>query len=121
MNIKRINLIYLFSYLVLSGLGFLIIPGLTLKLLFSNGDYGDVMPRLAGLFMLLLGGMVFQFIRLKDYRYFAFTVSGRTLALAVAIGLYFYSKDPFFITLSVIVLIGLVPSYYAILAGPKDE
>src|SRR5207247_735630 len=50
----RLSLFYLIGYLVPSGLAFLLAPQLTLKLLFSNGSYGDVMPRLVGVFILTL-------------------------------------------------------------------
>ena len=33
---------------ILGGLGLLVVPELTLRLLLSNGSYGDVMPRLVG-------------------------------------------------------------------------
>jgi hypothetical protein len=55
MNKTRFSLFYLGSYLVLIGLGLLFAPHGTLKILQSNGSYGDVFPRVAG--MLLLGAI----------------------------------------------------------------
>ena len=52
---KRISLAYVASYLFIGGVGFLFAPAVTLGLFFSNGDYGDVMPRLVGIFMLVTG------------------------------------------------------------------
>ena len=49
---QRVTLIYLTSYLFLGGLGLLVFPDLALRLLLSNGSYGDVMPRVVGMFML---------------------------------------------------------------------
>ena len=43
---------------------------LTLRLLLSNGSYGDVMPRVVGVFMLALGGVILQFVLTHDYRYY---------------------------------------------------
>jgi hypothetical protein len=51
---KRISLTYVASYLLMGGAGFAFAPALTLRLFFSNGEYGDVMPRVVGMFMLAL-------------------------------------------------------------------
>ena len=51
-RLQRLTFIYLASYLLVGGLGLLVVPELTLRLLLSNGSYGDVMPRLVGVFML---------------------------------------------------------------------
>ena len=48
---QRVTLIYLTTYLFLGGLGLLVFPDLALRLLLSNGSYGDVMPRVVGMFM----------------------------------------------------------------------
>jgi hypothetical protein len=39
------------SYLFIIGIGLLLAPRETLKILQSNGDYGDVFPRVAGMLM----------------------------------------------------------------------
>lgn len=114
MKLKKLLLTYLASYLSLGGLGLLAAPELALKLLLSNGRYGDVMPRLAGMFMLLLGGMIWQFVRREDFSYFAYSLLARTFAVVAVVGMYFYSRDLLFITFTVIVLIGLLPSYYSL-------
>jgi uncharacterized protein YjeT (DUF2065 family) len=51
---QRLTFVYLGSYLVVGGLGFLLAPAWTLRLLFAQGSYGDVMPRLVGVFMTAL-------------------------------------------------------------------
>ena len=51
----RLSLFYLASYLIPSGIAFLAAPQFTLKLLFSNGDYGDALPRLLGAVLIVLG------------------------------------------------------------------
>ena len=48
MKRTRLSLYYLIGYLVPGGLALLAFPRLTLKLFFSNTDYGDVLPRLVG-------------------------------------------------------------------------
>jgi uncharacterized protein YjeT (DUF2065 family) len=56
--LQQLTFIYLASYLLVGGLGLLVVPELALRLLMSNGSYGDVMPRLVGVFMLALGGVI---------------------------------------------------------------
>ena len=55
MNKTRLSLFYLGSYLTLGGVGLLLVPHWTLKVLQSNRDYGDIFPRLAGMLMSGLG------------------------------------------------------------------
>jgi uncharacterized protein YjeT (DUF2065 family) len=85
---------------------------MTLRLLQSNGSYGDVMPRLTGMFVLALGGVIVQFVRAHDYRYYLYTVFARSFIVLVQTVLYFKSHDPLFLVLDGIVLIGLLPSIY---------
>jgi uncharacterized protein YjeT (DUF2065 family) len=61
---SQISLYYLAGYLVPGGLALVMAPELALRLLLSNGDYGEIMPRLAGFLMLAIGTLVVQFIRL---------------------------------------------------------
>ena len=109
---QRLTLIYVVSYLVSGGLGLLVAPDLALRLLLSNGAYGDVMPRVVGMFMLALGGLVFQFVRARDYRYYRYAVFARSFIVVVLTALYFKTRDPLFLTLDAIVLAGLLPSIY---------
>ncbi len=46
----------------------------------QNGAYGDIMPRVVGLFMLVLGGVIVQFVRARDYRYYLYTIVARSIA-----------------------------------------
>jgi hypothetical protein len=43
------------------------VPRETLKILQSNGDYGDVFPRVAGMLMSGLGLSIFGMIRARSY------------------------------------------------------
>ena len=63
MHKTRLSLLYLGSYLVLIGLGLLFAPEGTLRLLQSNGEYGDVFPRVAGMLMSGLGLAVIGIVR----------------------------------------------------------
>src|SRR5262245_24881226 len=109
---QRLTLSYLAAYLLLGGLGLLLAPAVALRLLLSSGAYGDVMPRVVGLFMVVLGGVVFEFVRARDYRYYLYTIVARSFIVLVLTALYFYARDPLFLVLDAIVLIGLLPSIY---------
>jgi len=111
---QRVTLIYLTSYLFLGGLGLLVFPDLALRLLLSNGSYGDVMPRVVGMFMLVLSGFIFQFVYRRDYRYYASAVFARFFIVLVLTALYFTTSDPLFLVLDAIVLVGLLPSIYVL-------
>jgi hypothetical protein len=92
--------------------GFSSLPEFTLRLLLADGIYGDVMPRLVGVFMAALGGAVVQFLREGDYRYYTYTVLARALIVAGLTAFYVKTRDTLFVSLNVIVLVGLVPSLY---------
>jgi bacteriorhodopsin len=109
---QSLTLIYLAAYLLIGGCGFLVAPALALRLLLSNGAYGDIMPRVVGLFMFVLGGVIVQFVRARDYRYYLYTIGARSFIVVVMTALYFKARDPLFLVLDAIVLIGLLPSIY---------
>jgi uncharacterized protein YjeT (DUF2065 family) len=117
-SLQRLTFIYLASYLIVGGLGLLLAPELTLRLLLSNGSYGDVMPRVAGMFMVALGGVIVQFVRARDYRYYLYAITARIFIVVALTALYFKTRDPLFLVLDAIVLVGLLPSIYvAVLIG----
>src|SRR5262245_369306 len=106
----------------MGGLGLLVVPELTLPLLLSSGRYGDVMPRLFVTFMVSLGGFILQFVWARDYRYYRYTIVARTFIVVALTALYFKARDPLFLVLEVIVLVGLIPSIYValVLARPAQ-
>jgi len=109
---KCVTLIYLATYLGVGGLGLLLAPRVALLLLLSTGDYGDVMPRVVGMFMLVLSALVATFIRRRDYSYYLTTIVARVFIVATLAVLYFRSADPLFLVLEGIVLVGLAPAIY---------
>src|SRR5262245_2236228 len=113
---QRLTFIYLATYLLVGGFGFLLMPDLTLRLLLSNGNYGDVMPRLVGVFMVALGGVIVQFLRARDYRYYRYTVVARSFIVISLSVVYSRARDPLLIVLDAIVLVGLLPSIYVVAA-----
>jgi hypothetical protein len=108
MNKTRLSLLYLGSYLMLIGLGLLIAPDRTLKLLLSNGDYGNVFPRVAGMLMSGLGISVFGIVRAGVPQLYPATLLVRGYFLACLAAFYWMAGDPLFLVLLLIVGIGFV-------------
>jgi hypothetical protein len=69
------------------------------------------MPRVVGMFMISLSGLIAAMLYFKDYKYYGFSIVVRTFIVLFLFLLFFMNKDPFFIIISIIVLIGLIPSY----------
>ena len=59
MKRTHLSLYYLVTYLIFAGLALIAAPLFALKLLLSNGNYGDVLPRLLGVILLALGIVAF--------------------------------------------------------------
>ncbi|MBI3741475.1 MAG: hypothetical protein HY257_06935 [Chloroflexi bacterium] len=103
MKRTRLSLFYLAGYLVPSGILLMLAPQFVLKLLFSTGDYGDLMPRLVGVVLFALGVVIVQIIRYRLEVLYTTTVFVRAVILLTLIALYTSSRDPFFL-----VLVGVV-------------
>jgi len=104
----RLSLFYLGSYLTIIGLGLLVAPHDTLKLLLSNGDYGDVFPRVAGMLMSGMGLSIFGMIRAHASDLYPATLLMRVYFIACIVAFYAMTFDPFFLVLIAIVAIGFV-------------
>ena len=103
MKKTRFSLFYLAGYLIPAGLLLLIAPTFSTRLLLSNGNYGDVFPRLAGMLLIGIGVLVVQIIRFHlDMLYTTI------FFCACFIVFYLMSRDPFFLVLLAIVAFGLV-------------
>lgn len=103
---------YLATYLGVGGLGLLLAPRVALSLLLSTGDYGDVMPRVVGMFMLVLATLIAAFVRRGDYSYYLTTIIVRVFIVATLAVLYLRTADPMFVVLEAIVLLGLLPAIF---------
>jgi uncharacterized protein YjeT (DUF2065 family) len=103
-----LSLYYLIGYLIPAGLALFVAPTFTLKLLLSNGSYGEVMPRLLGLVLLALGIVVVQIVRLQAERLYSATLIARSVILAGLLIIYPSSGDPLFLSLLLIVGLGFV-------------
>lgn len=113
MTLKRITLTYLSAYLLLGGLGLALAPELALDLLQAEQDYGDVMPRVVGMFMVALGALIGLFVYNRDYTYYPYSIVARTGIVVFLFILYTIDQDPLFLVFNAIVLLGLLPSYFA--------
>lgn len=108
MNRTRQSLFYLATYLTGAGLALLVVSSFALKLLFSNGTYGEVFPRLAGMLLLGLAALVIQIIRHRVEVLYPTTLVVRVFFLVTFIYLYAISSDPFFLVVFAIVAVGVV-------------
>jgi thiol:disulfide interchange protein len=115
MTRTRLSLFYLAGYLTFAGLALLLVPSFALKLLLSNGDYGEVFPRLAGMLLLGLAILVTQIIRHRIEVLYPTTLVVRLFFLVVFAYLFLSSSDPFFLVVFGIVLLGVVLTGYSYL------
>jgi thiol:disulfide interchange protein len=121
MNRTRLSLFYLAGYLTFAGLALLLVPSFALKLLLSNGDYGDVFPRLAGMLLLGLAILVTQIIRHRVEVLYPTTLLVRLFFLVVFAYLFLSSSDPFFLVVFGIVLLGVVLTGYSYLTEHRAD
>ncbi len=108
MKRTHMSLYYLIGYLIPGGTALLTFPRLTLKLFFSNTEYGDVLPRFVGMLMLALGIIILQVVRHRVEALYPMAFIVRSGMLPILLGLYLYSGDPLFMTLLVVVGVGVV-------------
>ena len=108
-RLKRIAFIYLISYLAVAAVGFGLFPALTFELFFSTGDYGDILPRLLGAMMGVLSFLLLMIYRQGDWsKYSPYTMMARTPLVLFIFYLYYASRDPMFLIINAIILVGLI-------------
>ena len=115
----RTSFFYLAGYLTFGGLGLFAAPRFALKLLGSNGEYGEVFPRVAGMIMLGLAAVVVQIIRHHLKVLYTTTLAIRTFFVISLIGLFVRTKDPFFLVLVGIIVLGMAFTSTALLLDRK--
>ena len=108
MKKTRFSLFYLAGYLIPAGILLLVAPTFSTRLLLSNGDYGNVFPRLAGMLLIGLGILVVQIIRFHLDMLYTTTLAIRLFFCVCFIIFYLMSQDPFFLVLLAIVAFGLI-------------
>ena len=87
MRRTRLSFFYLATYLLGAGVALALGPSVALKLLFSNGNYGDVMPRLLGVVLLALGLIIVQIIRHRVEALYLTTLGVRVVIIVGLVGL----------------------------------
>ena len=121
MNKTRLSLYYPATYLTSAGVLLLVAPQFSLRLLFSNGDYGDVFPRVAGMMILGLGLIVIQVIRLRLEQLYSTLWAIRLLFCIGWLGFYFYTRDPYFLVLLAVVGFGFIWTGINLLQERRNE
>jgi CHASE2 domain-containing sensor protein len=107
-NRTRLSLYYLAGYLTIGGVALLLVPDQTLSLLLSNGHYGEVFPRLAGMFASGLGMSIAGIIRARAQSQYTGTLAVRSYFIVCLIALYWISRDPLFLVVLGVVVVGVV-------------
>ena len=104
----RRSLFYPAIYLTFGGLFMLLAPRLFLRLMFSNGDYGDVFPRFAGALTLGLALLVIQTVRHRIAVLYPALIWVRAFFCACYLALFLQTRDPFFVAMLGLVGIGAI-------------
>jgi hypothetical protein len=108
MRLTWLSLFYETGYLLVAGVFLLTAPDTAFRLLFSNASYGDVLPRLFGTALFSTGAVLVQIVRLHIEELYTTTIFVRIPLIAVNLWLFYYSDNPLFLTLFVIVTFGVV-------------
>jgi len=108
MKRTRLSLAYPATYLLIGGIGLLLAPKIALSLLLATGDYGRVFPQIVGMFMIGLGIVVVQIIRLNVAVLYPTAIAVRAFFLVCLAVFYFVTVDPLFLVLLAIVGFGVV-------------
>lgn len=116
---QRWSLVYVVAYLTAGGLGFALVPRLTRELFLSNHEYDDAGFRLAGMLMVGLAFLVGTIVRHRDGKYYPMSIVLRSVFVVFLLALYADGRDPMFLVISGIVLIGLLPSIYLHYVRPR--
>ena len=123
MDKTRFSLFYLAGYLIIGGVGFLFAPKIVLQLFMSNGDYHDLILRMAGVLLIVIGTIIVQIIRFRITELYKTTLMVRIFIIVSFLTLYNLYNDPMMLVLTFIVGIGFLFtlfSYNSDLRAQKD-
>jgi hypothetical protein len=115
------SLIYVAAYLLGVGIFLVLDPRLALKLLLSTGEYGEILPRLAGLLFLGIGIIVVQIIRLQVTFLYPTTLAVRAVFFVGFVCLYIMSRDPLFLVLLAVLGVGMLASSISYVLDKRDS
>jgi hypothetical protein len=108
MNRTGLSLYYLCGYLPIGGLVLLFFPKQGLSLLLSDGDYGDVFPRVAGMRLTGLGMVILGIISARAEALYPATLIVRAFFLICLVAFFLMTRDPLFLVLFAVVAFGFV-------------
>ncbi len=117
----RLSLYYLATYLLFGGFGFLLTPTLTTTLLLSSEDFDNMILRVLGMFMIGLGFLIVQLIRLRVNVLYASTMIMLVVFCVCLIAFFMMTYNLFFLTLLVIVVVGLVFTSWSLFQDRKGS
>ena len=103
----RLSLYYLATYLLFCGFGFLLTPGLAMKLLLSDAHFDSMILRVLGMFMIGLGFLIVQVIRLRVSVLYASTMIMLGVFCICLMAFFMMTYNSFFLIMLVIVAIGV--------------
>ena len=112
----RLSLYYTATYLLFGGFGLLLTPDLTMVLLLSNVNYHTIIIRAVGMLFIGLGFLVVQIIRMDVRSLYPSVVLICGVYSVCLVAFYLMTLNPFFLTLLVIVIIGIVLTSWGLLA-----
>ena len=108
MGRTRLSLFYLAGYLWVGGIGLLFAPNDVASLFLSNIEYPAVMLQSLGMFMIGLGIIVAQIIRLHISALYPTTLIVRIFISSCLLYFFFATRNPFFLVLFCIVVLGIL-------------
>jgi len=104
----RWSLLYVAGYTSLTGLGLLLAPQLTLKLLFANHEYTDAMPQLSGALMIGLSIVIIHVILYGNRIFYRMTLLVRIPMWLSVVGIYFHTNETFLLVILGVTGFGIV-------------
>jgi hypothetical protein len=120
MRRTNLSLIYVAAYLLGAGIFLVLAPRLALELLFSTGNYGEILPQLLGLLLIGLGIFIVQIIRHRVAALYTTTLAVRLVFCLGFIALYARSRDPLFLVLLAVVGLGFLATTICYLLDRRD-
>jgi hypothetical protein len=96
------------SYLIIVGLGLLIVAEPVLQLLGATGSYPPEFVRFGGAFMLVVAFLVFQVVRHRVEAFYAYILIARLILLGTFIWLYVSTNDFIFLVFTGVLGLGMV-------------
>ena len=121
MKWTRASLVYLASYLSITGAAFVLAPRQALELLQAEHTYDDAFVRFVGAFMLAVATLVVQMIRYRLAMLYATTLVIRVGFLIVIAELFYETRDRLFVFIFGVVALGVVLTLIGYLVERKES